>query len=275
MGTTSAAKKAKESATTTATATSTIGSQGKAGHPLEALLGPVLLTHTKDQKTTTTIPTATALSDSKLVLLYFSASWCPPCQHFTPILANFAAQFAATTLRSAASKFTVVYVSSDKSIHDFDAYFAKMPWLAVPLLDHDGYKIRTKLAKDTFAIKGIPTLIVLDATTGLFVTADARNQIMATAALESDAVYQKVVVEQWLHGPRLTLEQAVAAPGYVWQAFSLIFKGLVALLTNPMYIFGTVYLVRWAVRKYYAKDGDAVPVMTDSPDNAPVADDEF
>jgi hypothetical protein len=37
-----------------------------------------------------------------------------------------------------------------------------------------------------------------------------------------------------------------------------------------------VYLVRWAARKYYAKDGgDAVPDMTDSPDNAPIADDEF
>ena len=30
-----------------------------------------------------------ALSDKKIVALYFSAHWCPPCRGFTPVLKKF------------------------------------------------------------------------------------------------------------------------------------------------------------------------------------------
>ncbi len=32
---------------------------------------------------------AEALAGKELVLFYFSAHWCPPCKHFTPILKDF------------------------------------------------------------------------------------------------------------------------------------------------------------------------------------------
>jgi nucleoredoxin len=29
------------------------------------------------------------LEEKKIIAFYFSASWCPPCRDFTPILADF------------------------------------------------------------------------------------------------------------------------------------------------------------------------------------------
>jgi nucleoredoxin len=52
---------------------------------------------------------------------------CGPCQHFTP---NLAEAYAACNKQK--KPFEVVFLSSDRSEADFDAYFKKMPWLALP-----------------------------------------------------------------------------------------------------------------------------------------------
>ncbi len=36
-----------------------------------------------------TLEADTALSNKELILIYFSAHWCPPCKRFTPILKEF------------------------------------------------------------------------------------------------------------------------------------------------------------------------------------------
>jgi nucleoredoxin len=47
-------------------------------------LGEAVLTKKRGE-----IQTQEALAGKKLVALYFSAHWCPPCRGFTPALAQF------------------------------------------------------------------------------------------------------------------------------------------------------------------------------------------
>lgn len=90
--------------------------------------------------------------DGKYIALYFSASWCPPCQNFTPKLI----QTYETALKPN-KNVEVIFVSSDSDTESFNHYYGKMPWLAIA---HDDPR-KPKLAKQ-FGIQGIPTLVVLD-----------------------------------------------------------------------------------------------------------------
>ncbi|KAK7200039.1 tryparedoxin-like protein [Novymonas esmeraldas] len=56
----------------------------------------------------TSIAAAEALRGKKYVLIYFSAHWCPPCQRFTPLLADFYEAHKDT------QDFEVLFVSSDR-----------------------------------------------------------------------------------------------------------------------------------------------------------------
>jgi Ca2+-binding EF-hand superfamily protein/thiol-disulfide isomerase/thioredoxin len=71
------------------------------------------------------VSTSAAL-EGKIVGVYFSAHWCPPCRQFTPQLAD----AYSSTLKS--KGFEVVFVSMDRSEDDFKAYHGSMPWLARP-----------------------------------------------------------------------------------------------------------------------------------------------
>ncbi|VAH36746.1 unnamed protein product [Triticum turgidum subsp. durum] len=95
------------------------------------------------------------------VAIYFSASWCPPCQRFTPKLIE-----AYKELTSNGKSFEVIFVSGDQDEEAFNAYFAKMPWLAVPFSDSEG----RKSLDERFDVNGIPHLVFLDAKTGEVLT---------------------------------------------------------------------------------------------------------
>ncbi|KAG8377974.1 hypothetical protein BUALT_Bualt08G0089600 [Buddleja alternifolia] len=88
----------------------------------------------------------------KIVGIYFSANWYPPCQNFTRVLAN-----AYDQLKNSNPGFEIVFVSSDEDLNSFNNYRALMPWLAIPFSDLD-----TKRALNLrYNIEGIPCLIVL------------------------------------------------------------------------------------------------------------------
>jgi len=99
---------------------------------------------------------ATVSRDSlrgKHILLYFSAHWCPPCQRFTPKLAELYNRMRA----DGRDDFEVIFLSSDREEAEFNEYYEQMPWLAVPF----GDRLRKKELSDHFDVRGIPTLVVL------------------------------------------------------------------------------------------------------------------
>ena len=99
------------------------------------------------------LDTATHLAGDKLVLLYFSAHWCPPCRGFTPVLAELYKK-----LTDEGKNFEIVFISSDRSEADFNEYFGEMPWKALPFSDRD----RKAALSKKFKVQGIPNLVILN-----------------------------------------------------------------------------------------------------------------
>ena len=68
----------------------------------------------------------------KIVGLYFSASWCPPCQQFIPLLCNLYDE-----LHNRKANFEVVFLSFDKTEEDMAVYFLQKhrDWYALPFDD--------------------------------------------------------------------------------------------------------------------------------------------
>jgi nucleoredoxin len=106
--------------------------------------------------------------NGKLVGVYFSAHWCPPCKAFTPRLVAFRDENTAD--------FEVVFVSSDRSRQARDAYMkeANMKWPTVPFRSRSARKL-----KADFGIRTLPTLIVLSPD-GNTVSTSARTEVTWT-----------------------------------------------------------------------------------------------
>jgi len=101
----------------------------------------------------------------KIVGIYFSAQWCPPCRGFTPSLVDFR--------NKNSENFEVVFVSSDRSSEDQLKYMEKykMNFYAVP----HGSDAANKLKKK-FEVRGIPSLIIVDAN-GNTITKNGRGDV--------------------------------------------------------------------------------------------------
>ena len=70
--------------------------------------------------------------NGKIVGLYFSAGWCPPCQQFTPQLGELYEE-----LKNRNANFEVVFLSFDKTPDDMEAYFRSKhkDWYVLPFDD--------------------------------------------------------------------------------------------------------------------------------------------
>lgn len=113
--------------------------------------------------------TVADLKSSGVVGIYFSAHWCPPCKAFTPVLTKF-----YNSMKATGRKFEVVFASSDKSQEQFDEYYGEMPWAALPYGDKRIAKLSSK-----FKVRGIPTLVLLDAATGQLIQDAGRAKVMS------------------------------------------------------------------------------------------------
>jgi len=142
----------------------------------ESMLGPKLLSKNGP------VNTAEALK-GKLVALYFSAHWCPPCRQFTP---EFARVYESLTNGANGKPFAVVFVSHDQDEEAFNEYFGEQPWYAIPF---DAEEIRNSLG-ETFGIRGIPALLILNEE-GKLITKDARSDVMKQKEAAYDSWQQK------------------------------------------------------------------------------------
>ena len=100
----------------------------------------------------------------KPIGLYFSAHWCPPCRGFTPQLAKHYEEGLKDNLH-------IVFVSGDR---DEAAFASRGAGSTLPFERRD--------AKDALsrpAASRIPTLAVIDSTTGEVITTDGRAMVAA------------------------------------------------------------------------------------------------
>lgn len=92
------------------------------------------------------VSTESICGEGKVVGLYFSAHWCPPCRGFTPKLAEFYKKHHLE------KKFEIVFVSSDKNESEWKSYFNEMPWIALPFADRDRKVSQLNLISSAFVL---------------------------------------------------------------------------------------------------------------------------
>jgi nucleoredoxin len=97
-----------------------------------------------------------SLADKKLIAIYFSAHWCPPCRKFTPELVEYYNRVSPQH-----PEFEVLFFSVDRSAFAMQTYMREtnMPWPAI-----DYQKLENKDAIRKYAGSGIPCLVLVDST---------------------------------------------------------------------------------------------------------------
>ena len=110
--------------------------------------------------------------DTPLLLVLVSGSWCAPCRNFTPVLSS-----VTPTLTQ--HNITVLFCSACADLPSFASYYQKMPpnWRALPF-DEDGEDDRDDLM-ERLGAQSLPTLCVVDPTTGRVVVSNAVMEVQA------------------------------------------------------------------------------------------------
>ena len=112
----------------------------------------------------------------KIVGVYFSASWCPPCRAFTPRLVEFYNEVKKS------GDFELILVSCDRTAQAMTEYMKKynMPFFAAPFRD----PVANALMRD-LNVRGIPTLAIFSPE-GKLITINGRNDVMKEGAKALD-----------------------------------------------------------------------------------------
>lgn len=124
------------------------------------------------------VATTDALAQKKIIGLYFSAHWCPPCREFTPLFA----QVYDDIKEAGHEDLEVVYISYDRNVEQFSEYFGDMPWLALPFVKRE---LKSEIGKK-FGVRGVPMLIFVS-DQGEIIEADGR-ELIEDNATDIDAI---------------------------------------------------------------------------------------
>jgi len=106
----------------------------------------------------------------KILGIYFSAHWCPPCRGFTPKLAEKYNELIAEN-----KQFDIIFASSDSDSNSAAEYFKDMPWKMLKYDDDDTKDLLSEL----YEVEGIPTLVLVDLTTGKSISTDGRSDLFS------------------------------------------------------------------------------------------------
>jgi thiol-disulfide isomerase/thioredoxin len=138
------------------------------------------------------VSTTAALSNSRIVALYFSAQWCGPCRGFTPLLIEF-----YNHLKEVAPShgLKIVFVSSDQDESQYQAYYDKMPFLSLPFAN----RALAQHAKSVFGVRGIPSLVVIDSLSGMLLTSpdESRRDVHQACQRGEEAIVR--LFHNWLN----------------------------------------------------------------------------
>lgn len=128
---------------------------------------------------------------AKAFAFYFSASWCPPCRMFTPQLVEFYNNTREIGLE-------IIFVGLDRTEKDHNAYFAKMPWLAVPWYGENSDRAdpRDVLTKE-FRIRGIPHLAITKPD-GTIIDAQGKQKVADLVSKNASVEEMKDLANQWV-----------------------------------------------------------------------------
>ena len=132
------------------------------------------------------VATQTALQ-GKIIGIYCSAQWCPPCRSFTPLLSSFYSSLSSPSTSKTIDTLEIIFVSSDSDTKSYEDYYGTMPWVSLPF---DQTPKKDELSSK-FGIKSIPSLIIINGETGDLIDANGRG----TVASNSGNV--KKILEAW------------------------------------------------------------------------------
>lgn len=89
---------------------------------------------------------------NKMVGLYFSACWCPPCRQFTPMLKEHYESWKG-------EPFDIIFLSFDRSSEDCELYYKNNHGLWYRMEHNDPY---IEELKNKYNVTGIPKLVILN-----------------------------------------------------------------------------------------------------------------
>lgn len=104
----------------------------------------------------------------KIIGLYFTASWCPPCMRLTPQLKR----MYASVKEDQQKDFEMVTLSWDNDQAQYEDYVNGMPWAALPYKDD-----RIDELNRAYAVSSIPRLVLVRARDGKVINNNAQDYV--------------------------------------------------------------------------------------------------